>query len=118
MNIVKNQFTIKINGNKIKAELMNNVSFGYIYLNEWETNIESTYMLRDTIIHDITNNARSYNYFKFFCGLISHNCITPQLILPNSYKNKINKIINIKNRLLQQKLIKFDIRNISQIYKQ
>ena len=83
---------------------------GYIFVNDWNTEVETMYKLRDIIINIIKENASRGEFFTTFIDMIKFGTNGPYLQLSPKYYRILSSIIERENEILQRKLSSYVIR--------
>ena len=93
-----------------KAKKFKSYKKGYIYINDWDVTIETTYKIRDILISMITKNAQHSGFFTDFCNMIKYEGDHVYLKLNSILSATLSEMIDNENTTIKQKLKGFEIR--------
>ena len=82
----------------VDIELTYNFNCGYIYVNEWITEIETYHLLKEYLISYIHKHSHIKNFFKYITEQIKIDNNVPIIDLHDSFKVKINEFIVNSNK--------------------
>ena len=96
----------------VDIELTYNFNCGYIYVNEWITEIETYHLLKEYLISYIHKHSHIKNFFKYITEQIKIDNNVPIIDLHDSFKVKINEFIVNSNKNLYKNLNNIDVRKL------
>jgi len=95
---------------KLKCKKFRKYKKGYIYVNDWDIEVETTYKLRDILISMITKNAQHSQFFIDFCNMIKYDGDHIYLKLNSILRATLSEMIDVENDTIRRKLTGFEIR--------
>lgn len=95
-----------IDQSRVNTQKLADFKRGYLYIIDWDIEIESRFKLREILIKYILEHGGSFKFFQFLCEQIN---IEGYFKFNKNFMDRLRQLMNKDNHILQSKLSKFDI---------